>query len=218
MLQRSAPRPEQRGRMSRPTPARREAQASRRSRITTPMRGFGAKDVDLRGIRIAAGGGRHHLGDRRRVHRDHDARAAVPWCAAPGRGCGGSRSAPRPPPTRAAAPRAAPRRPPGWSAACRSTAQARPSETTNAARVGVAGARRAARRTPPPGPGSRPNSSPRSAETSCRSDMVSAATERWIGPICSGWSLWSTSSASPWSHGELPSAAAGSRSSACSRR
>ena len=37
--------------------------------------------------------------------------------------------------------------------------------------------------------------------------MVRAPTERWIGPICSGWSRWSTSRASPWSQGESPSAA-----------
>ena len=37
--------------MSPPTRAATRGQVSRRSRITTPMRGFGAKDVDFRGIR-----------------------------------------------------------------------------------------------------------------------------------------------------------------------
>ena len=175
------------GRGSR-APAERPAcgQASRRSRITTPIRGLGAKDVDLRGIRIPSGGGGHHLGDGGRVDGDHDARLPR----------GGVqrlveavvvadllvRDSPRGQ-QRLVQHRRVHRR---WCGRSGSTAQARPSETTNEARSESPVPPPAARR-PPPGPGSRPKLvAPLGARPPDMSDIVSAATERWIGPIRSG--------------------------------
>ena len=184
------------------------AQASRRSRITTPMRGLGAKDVDLRGIRTpraavaitsaTVGGctattmpGLAGRGVQRLVE------AVVVADLLLGHPPGGQQHLVQ----HGGVDRAGPRRPEHGPGPAVRDHERGP--------VGVACAARPAARTPPPGPGRRANSSPRSAETSCRSDMVSAPTERWIGPICSGWSRWSTSRASPWSQGEPPSAAPG---------